>query len=74
MHCAAAEALMCLSQLADCLNCVHVICCCRSSNGMQIEAHDGSVALAHKALGSVAFALLLLQVGGALVALPGFTQ
>jgi hypothetical protein len=30
-----------------------------------IESSDGSVATAHKALGSVAFALLLLQVGGA---------
>ncbi len=41
--------------------------CCSDTTGMQIESGDGSVAVAHKALGSIAFALLLLQVGGLLV-------
>jgi hypothetical protein len=53
--------------------CRAVLCCavlCSKTTHMGIESHDGSVALAHKALGSVAFALLLLQVG-ALVAPAG---
>ncbi len=50
--------------------------CCSDTTGMQIESGDGSVAVAHKALGSIAFALLLLQVGVcwslSTVALPAF--
>lgn len=46
------------------MNIVFRVLGCRSpSTGMNIEAGDGSTANAHKALGCITFALLLLQVG-----------
>lgn len=52
--------LQCTTYMSQRLS-VPVLFCC---SHLGIESSDGSVAVAHKALASAAFALLLLQVGG----------